>query len=739
MNIKLTWSVAPGYEETLGKVIISIVDITERKKAEEERRILIDELGERVKELTFLHDISHIFMDDTRSEFEILQAVADAMPAAWQYPEITAARVGYNGYQFTTSNFRETDWMLSEFFELPNGLLGVAQAAYLEERPLADEGPFLYQERQVLSAAAEKLKTYIKGVLADQAIRRQLNELETLYESGLEISKALTSKEIAQKVIDVLEDRMDWHHITIREYHPELNHFKLIGFKKPNLSPEEIQAYIDKANNMITNPSQGLSGWATIHGKSILSGNIKADQRYLEIFSDIHSGMYAPLKIGDKIIGCISVESQKEDAFTENDLRLLETLAAQAAIAIENANLFNELEKRVQERTLQIKATKRRLELATHAGQIGVWEYNPRENKVVWDERMHIIYHVPAGEFDGTAEAWAKYIHPEDLAKSQIHSQLAFTENLLLNNEHRIIWPDGSIRYISTSAVTVFAEDNTPDRIIGICRDITERKQIEQSLQESESYARLLFDAAPDPVFVMESDGTMVDVNKFFEIQHQINRENLQGKHISTLNIFPPKELQKANEYLAEIMAGKSIPPVELKFYAPDDELHTLELHSYPIEVQGRMLVLSTSRDITKHKKFEEALKLANAEMENALKVKDEFLANMSHELRTPLNAILGISESLEEQMIGKLNEKQQKYVGIIKESGKHLLDLINDILDISKIEAGRMELTFHPIAVEKLCQSSLRMIKELAQKKKIQVLFKLKNEVTTIMGDERR
>ncbi|HRJ75436.1 MAG TPA: ATP-binding protein, partial [Anaerolineales bacterium] len=126
-------------------------------------------------------------------------------------------------------------------------------------------------------------------------------------------------------------------------------------------------------------------------------------------------------------------------------------------------------------------------------------------------------------------------------------------------------------------------------------------------------------------------------------------------------------------------------------------------------------------------------------EMENALKVKDEFLANMSHELRTPLNAILGISESLEEQMIGKLNEKQQKYVGIIKESGKHLLDLINDILDISKIEAGRMELTFQPIGVEKLCQASLRMIKELAQKKKIQVSFKVHGEVATIMGDERR
>lgn len=737
--VSIVWSVMPGYEEDLSRVIISIVDITERKQAGEERRILIQELGERVKELTFLHNISRIFMDDSRSEFEILQAVADAIPLAWQYPEITAARVGYNGYQFTTPNFKQTDWMLSQFFELPNGLLGVVQVAYLEERPQADQGPFLTEEIQILESTVEKLRTYIKGILADQAMTRQLIELETLYESGLKISQLLTPREIAQEVIGVLERKMNWHHIAIREYDQESNSVKLIGFNKPNISVGEAQEYIQKMNSMISNPTQGLSGWVTTSGTSVRVPNVNVDKRFIRTFVDINSGLYVPLKVGERVIGSISVESEIENGLSENDERLLVTLAGQAAIAIENANLFNELEKRVQERTVQIEATKRRLELATHAGQIGVWEYIPREKKAIWDERMHIIHHVAIGAFDGTTESWAKYIHPEDLAKSQMNSELAFTENLLINNEHRIIWQDGSIHYLATSAVTVFGEDNTPDRIIGICRDITERKQIEQNLEDSEAYARLLFDAAPDPVFVTEFNGTMVDANQFFEIQHQIKREDLKGKHISELGIFPLEELEKANQYMMGVATGNNIPSVELKFNAPHNNLHTLELHSYSIESNGVKLILSTSRDITAHKKLEEALKLANAEMENALKVKDEFLANMSHELRTPLNAILGISESLEEQIIGPLNDKQFKYVGVIKESGKHLLELINDILDISKIEAGRMELTFHPIGVEKLCQASLRMIKELAQKKKIQVSFKVQGDVTTIMGDERR
>lgn len=633
--VSIVWSVVPGYEEDLSRVIVSIVDITERKKVEEERRILIEELGERVKELTFLHYISRIFMDDSRPEAEILQEVANAIPNSLQYPDITAARVGYNGYQYITPSFKETNWMLSEFFDLPNGELGFVQVAYLEERPQADDGPFLMEERKLLEATVEKLRTYLRGTLSDQAIQRQLTELETLYESGLAISQLLTPQEIAQEVIGVLARKLEWNHIAVRKYDAKSNSVKLIGFSKPDINPQDAEEYTKKMNSLISNPSQGLSGWATSTGKSIRVANVKADDRYIKTFDEISSGIYVPLKIGERVIGSISVESELENAFNKYDERLLETLAGQAAIAIENANLFSELqteliqrqliegevrqlnaelENRVEERTLQIEATKRRLELATHAGQIGVWEYIPKENKVIWDERMYMIHHVHTGEFEGTSESWAKYIHPDDIEKSQMNTRFAFTENLLLNNEHRIIWPDGTIRFISTSATPVFSEDsNKPDRVIGICMDITDNK------------------------------------------------------------------------------------------------------------------------------KFEEALKLTNAEMENALQVKDEFLANMSHELRTPLNAILGISESLEEQIIGKLNEKQSKYVGIIKESGRHLLELINDILDISKIEAGRMELDFHPIGVEKLCQASLRMIKELAQKKDIQVSFKLNGEVTTIMGDERR
>lgn len=588
----------------------------------------------------------------------------------------------------------------------------------------------------------------------------QLSELEALYENGLAISRLLEPKRIAQRMVEVIDQKLDWHHAAIRLYDASTDRVELLALNSPGFSEAEIAEQIERINQTINTPDKGLSGWVIRHGEVVRIDKLKNDPRYIETYAGIKSGLYVPIKMGDQIIGSIAVESEHENAFSERDSNTLMTLANQAAISFINARLYLwlqkelderhraeeqvrklnvELEQRVAERTAQIEATKRRLELATHAGQIGVWEYNPRENKVIWDERMHEIHHIPIGEFDGKSQTWATLIHPEDIEQSQINRQLAVTKNLLLNNEHRIIWPDGSIRHIMSSAVTAYSADGTPDRIIGINMDITERKQTEQSLRESETYARLLFDAVPDPVFVTKADGLIVDVNKVFEEQYAVSSAEIRGKHMYELDIYPETELVKQEKYLSGVLQGQTMKPVELDFYVPGDRIHTLEMHSYLLKDNERQLVLNTTHDITAHKKAEETQRIAKSEIERALRIKNEFLANMSHELRTPLNSILGISESLEEQIVGVLNEKQLKYIGIVRESGRHLLELINDILDLSKIEAGRMELDIHRLSIETICQSSLRMVKELSQKKSINVSFTIKGDIKVIVADQRR
>ncbi len=132
-------------------------------------------------------------------------------------------------------------------------------------------------------------------------------------------------------------------------------------------------------------------------------------------------------------------------------------------------------------------------------------------------------------------------------------------------------------------------------------------------------------------------------------------------------------------------------------------------------------------------------LRVANTELTRALRLKDEFLASMSHELRTPLTAILGISEALQESVYGPLNDKQRKYMRTLENSGNHLLALINDLLDFSRIEAGKLSLEIDTVSVNDVCQVSLQITLDAAHKKQIRVSTTLDHAVETIQADERR
>jgi len=126
-------------------------------------------------------------------------------------------------------------------------------------------------------------------------------------------------------------------------------------------------------------------------------------------------------------------------------------------------------------------------------------------------------------------------------------------------------------------------------------------------------------------------------------------------------------------------------------------------------------------------------------ELMRASEMKSAFLANMSHELRTPLNAIIGFSEVLVDKHFGELNETQEEYLNDILSSGKHLLCLINDILDLSKVEAGKVELDISPLDIEELLTASVTMVKEKAMKHGIQIVVNADDVPETIEADERR
>jgi len=132
-------------------------------------------------------------------------------------------------------------------------------------------------------------------------------------------------------------------------------------------------------------------------------------------------------------------------------------------------------------------------------------------------------------------------------------------------------------------------------------------------------------------------------------------------------------------------------------------------------------------------------LAISNQELARATRLKDEFLANMSHELRTPLNAILGMAEGLQEEVFGKITSQQVTALQTIERSGFHLLELINDILDVAKIESGQMQMDYAPTAIASLCQASLSFVKQEALKKHIQLEANVPHALPALWIDERR
>jgi len=184
---------------------------------------------------------------------------------------------------------------------------------------------------------------------AEATLKHRLTELEVLYESGLKLSQLLEPRQIGQQIIEVLGQRLKWHHIAIRLYHPENESLELLAFSQPGIVDDAERREVEKRfTTLVARPGQGFSGWVIQHSESVRCSDVRRDERYVETYPGICSGLYVPLIIGQRTVGIIAIESEQLDAFSEADERMLSTLAAQAAVILENARLFEETNHRLK-------------------------------------------------------------------------------------------------------------------------------------------------------------------------------------------------------------------------------------------------------------------------------------------------------------------------------------------------------------------------------------------------------
>jgi len=276
--------------------------------------------------------------------------------------------------------------------------------------------------------------------------------------------------------------------------------------------------------------------------------------------------------------------------------------------------------------------------------------------------------------------------------------------------------------------VSVTALRDAEERIIGyllIGTDNTARKEVEegqalldQQLRDQQFYTRSLIESNIDALMMTSPDGTISDVNQQMMSLTGRNREELIGTPCR--NFFTDPAC--ADAAIGRVLTEHKVSDYELTVQARSG-LETVVSYNAATfhDRDGNLMgVFAAARDMTDRKRIERSLQEKNVELEHASRMKSEFLATMSHELRTPLNAVIGFSEALKDGLVGEMTASQQEYIGDIFTSGQHLLSLINDILDLSKVEAGMMALEPEEVDVGGLVSGALSIVREKAAARNI-------------------
>ncbi|HYX15385.1 MAG TPA: ATP-binding protein [Nostoc sp.] len=288
-----------------------------------------------------------------------------------------------------------------------------------------------------------------------------------------------------------------------------------------------------------------------------------------------------------------------------------------------------------------------------------------------------------------------------------------------------------------------------------------ERNFAQEALRQSEAQFRAIFERCSIGIGLIDMKAQIVDTNVALCEILGYSREELDGKRFTDYICTQRGDLKLYKQLMSGIHTD--LKRTSRVGFQPSEhheqfvERHRIEMERRCLHQNGSLvwthisvsvipasngepeLFVAMIEDITERKETELKLRASQEAAEAGSRAKSEFLATMSHELRTPLNAIMGLSQLLQQEIVGSLNEKQNEYVSCIYSSGEHLLALINDILDLSKVEADKEELLLSPLPVSDLCNYAIWTVRDRALEKGLQLTCKIDVEEDICIGDERR
>lgn len=444
----------------------------------------------------------------------------------------------------------------------------------------------------------------------------------------------------------------------------------------------------------------------------------------------------------NNVIGLLCILSQQSIEEPQQAMQILQVFAVRAAAELErqkiNVHLEQlnlQLETKVSERTIALQEREARYRALMDGASDAI---------VLADEKGNVL------EANDQAEALLGYTRQEltTMHVTQLHPASELTRVLDVFDGARykqsnqildipFLCKDGGTVPVDVSASSV--KIHGEQIIQSIFRDIRNRKAAEKKL----TITQAVVDAAVEGVFIIRSDGDFAYINQ--SACHTLGYNIDELLPLSLFDVDVGFSAETWPDFWETIKQGLPVT-LESLHKAKDGSIYPVEESIKYLKLYDEEYSFAFVRDISARKQAEDSLRelsnrlqQTNEELIRATRLKDEFLANMSHELRTPLNAVLGLVEGLQDGVFGEPHTQQIRALKTIEQSGTHLLELINDILDVAKIESGQVKLERVPTNVNILCQSSLNFVKQQAQKKNIQIQTKLPANLPDVLMDERR
>jgi PAS domain S-box-containing protein len=352
---------------------------------------------------------------------------------------------------------------------------------------------------------------------------------------------------------------------------------------------------------------------------------------------------------------------------------------------------FNQMLTRIDEQDRALRESDERMNLALMSSGVGTWSWNIVDNSIIWDDYIHPLFGLEPKTFPGRSEDFLHLVHPDD--RDHVSAIIAETleKDARYDSDYRVIWPDGTVRFLATCGKVYRDPAGRPVRMSGVCWDVTDRKRTEELRQQLAA----IIESAADPIMSQDLDGTIRSWNAGAVQLFGYHADEIIGRPVTLL--IPEDRLEEETRIGGQLLHGEQVKPFDSLSRRKDGTLVPVSVRISPIkDMKGRITGASkVVRDITEQKRIDEQLRKVVVELERSNLELEQFASVASHDLQEPLRMVSSYTQLLELEYKDKLDDDAREYIAYAVDGARRMQRLINDLLEFSRVgtRGKRLEL----------------------------------------------